>query len=560
MRTWLATVALLLAIAARAVAAESVSLPGGPLSVSVGPLGQCQSSYAGAGNDFYPPTGTLGDCGFFIGFPEAGNPAFLQKKVFGFEGAQGPALSSQYTPISQDPPTGTGSPSDPYRQLTVFKVSDPAKVKEGDYALVRETTSYVDGEAEFTSTFDVENVTGQSVAGLSPAAATSLRFHAIYAGDLMTAGSDFGTGTLLPGPPRFVGGQDEAAGALGGFVEALPPSPPWTNYATGCWNVVPEPEARCPTTSPSDVGVWTAVRGGSGEGPVFNDDIDPNAIDDAVGVSWDNHLNTALQPGERATYSIANRAAIPAGLAVAPPTQTLTVGQTATVTVTATDNAGRPYAERPIVYTIGETNPKAGSVLTNPAGVATISYVGTVVGPDTLQLFLDLAGSGARVARDPAAAAQVTWAAAPPTASSRFALRSVHAATDGTVTVVLVPEQEGTATAEVTVPTATVAGAGANLARSHGCRRGEIRLKGRCRPKTTVSGRLVASGRAGVALSLVVKPSRAVRRAVAKGRAVRLTAKVGYSSRLGGKATVERFVLTVKRKPAAGRRRTKQRH
>ena len=184
---------------------------------------------------------------------------------------------------------------------------------------------------------------------------------------------------------------------FGGFVEAPPPSPPWSDYQAGCWDVVPETEGRCPTTSPSDGGIWAAVRGATaGEAPVFNDDIDPNLIDNAAGVSWDDHLSKALKPGEHAIYTIVSRAQIPSGLTVQPATQTRTVGQIATVLVTATDNTGAPYANRPIVYSIGATNPKSGSVLTDPSGVATISYVGTAAGLDTMQMFLDLPATARR--------------------------------------------------------------------------------------------------------------------------------------------------------------------
>ena len=87
--------------------------------------------------------------------------------------------------------------------------------------MITETTAYVDGDPQFTSSFDVENVTGQSVKGLTPdPVAATLRFHAIYAGDLATNSSDFGTGVFLPGPPRFVGGQNSVTGVFGGFVEA----------------------------------------------------------------------------------------------------------------------------------------------------------------------------------------------------------------------------------------------------------------------------------------------------------------------------------------------------
>jgi hypothetical protein len=540
---------VLLATAVCASAAAAVTLPGGPLSVSVGPLGQCQSAYAGTANNFYPASGALGDCGFFVGFPEAGNPAFVEKKVFGFQGVKGPALASQYTAVSQGPVTGSGTPADPYQSITAFKVSDAAKTKENDYALIEDTTRYVNGEPQFSSMFDVENVTGQSIPGLSAAPATPLKFHAIYAGDLLTGDSDFGTGVLLAGPPREIGGVNEATGVFGGLVEAPAPSPPWSDYQAGCWDVVPEVEGRCPNTSASDGGIWAAVRGASAEAPVFNDSVDPNAIDNGAGVSWDDHLAKALKPGEHAIYTIVNRARVPGGLTVQPATQTRTVGQTATVLVTALDNTGAAYANRPIVYSIGATNPKSGSVLTDSSGVATIAYVGTAAGPDSVQVFLDLAGTGARAKQDPASVAQVTWAPAAPSspfANGGYRVQSIHASAKGAVTIVFVAVQNGTATFEVTAPTAAISRERATAARQRKCKRSQIRVKGKCLSKTTRSGKLSARARAGVARTLTLQPSTKVAKALKRGRKIALTARLSYRSALGGKSVTRTFHITVK--------------
>ena len=534
-------------------ATAAVTLPGGPLSVSVATLGQCQSSYPGVGGNFYPGSAAVGDCGFFMGFPEAGNPAFLQKKVFGFQGVRGPGLAWQYTAVHQGAVSGSGTPSDPYELLTSFKVSDPAQPAKNDYALIEDTTRYVNGEAQFSSTFDVENVTGESVPGLSTAPPAPLKFHAIYAGDLLTGEGGFGTGVLSLGPPREIGGADEALGTFDGFAEAPPPAPPWSNYQAGCWDVVPEVEGRCPATSPADGGIWAAVRAAGGEAPVFNDDVDPNAVDDGAGVSWDDHLGKALKPGEHARYTILSRAQIPSALAVAPATQTHAVEQTATVLLTAADNAGAPYGNRRIVYSIGPANPKSGSVLTDPAGVAKIEYVGTAAGSDTVQTYLDLGGSGSQTRRDPAATAQVTWTDAAPTPSGRYRLLGIHASAGGAVTIALVPLQDGTARAEVAEPTAALSRIPQPRAKRGRCKRGQILIGHRCRPLMTVSGRASANAHAGRTLRLTVKPSRRLTDALAKGRSVRLTTKLTYRSALGGKTTAQKLRLTVRGATKHGR-------
>lgn len=540
------TAALLLAATPRANAQAVVTLPGGPLSVSIAELGQCQSSYPEVGNNFYPAGGAIGDCGFFMGFPESGNPTPLQRRVFGFQGIQGPELTSQYVPVRQGAVTGAGTSSDPYELKTTFKVSDATKTEKNDYALIEDTTRYVVGEAQFASTFDVENITGESIPGLSTAPSAALKFHAIYAGDLLTGANDFGTGVFSAVPPRKIGGVNEAAGAFGGFVEAPPPSPPWSNYQSGCWDVVPELEGRCPSTSPADGGIWAAVRAAGVEAPVFDDDIDLNPIDNAAGVSWDDHLSKALKPGEHALYTIVNRAQIPSPLSVNPAVQTRAVEQTATVVFIATDNTGVPYSNRRLVYSIGPTNPKSGSVLTDSSGIATIGYTGTAQGQDTVHVYLDLGGSGLQRPSDPASAAQVTWAAATPTPNGRFRLQSARSSATGAVKIVLVPLQDGTATAVVTEPTATISRSLAVGAKLRRCKRGKAVIKHRCRAQTTVSGTATAAGQAGRALSLTVKPSHKLSGALAKGRTVRLTAKLTYRSRLGGAAATRILQLTVR--------------
>jgi hypothetical protein len=531
-----------------ASALATISINGSPLITSIGPLGECQSNFLNGGNNFYPGTGTQGDCGFFLAFPKAGNPEKLQSTVYGFSGIAGPHLTVSeggvlYTSVKQEPPTGNGSAATPYTQVTIFKVSDS---EEKDYVVITETTTYVNGQPQFTSTFDVQNITGPAKEGFKPAAKASLVFHAIYAGDLFTNNSDFGTGVFLGGPPPFIGGQNTTTGVLGGFIQTGPPSPPWTNYSTGCWNEVPE--SRCEPHSAADVGIWASVRKAANAETVFNNDVDPNLIDNAAAVSWDDHLTAlnGLKSGEHAVYSIINRAQVPTALSVQPVEQTHTVGQAGSVTVTAIDSGGTPYANRPLVFSVGGANPKTGTAMTNGAGVATISYVGAGAGLDTIQMFLDLVGKGVQASQDPTATAKITWLPLPPTPDSSYKVQSIHANPDGTITIVFVPTQSGLASVEVTVPTGTISRKQALEAKRKKCKKGLIKIKGKCRPKTTVSGRVSASGVGGVPLTLTVKPSGKVKAALKKGRTVTLIATLTYKSALGGTPTVQVFHFTVK--------------
>ncbi len=434
-----ATLVGALALSGQAAAEPSdstaVTIPGSPLTVYVGPRGQCQSSYIvnglAAGN-FYP--GFAGenfaqaaDCGFFLAFPKtpAEQPAALQGKVAGFNGNAGPFLSLVYEKVEQLPVTGAGTEASPYSQTTVFKVS----VEGTDYARVTEVTTYVNGSPQFTSTFTVKNI--------SPSG--KIFFRAIYAGDLFVNGADFGTG-VVGSAPLFIGGQNNSSGVIGGFQQVPEPALPWSAYQ----------ELNYPS-------VWTHVENAAETAP-WNDTIEPNEVDNAAGVEWDQFVTTGIAKNEERSFSIINRTQIPSALQFKPVTQTLTQGQTATINVSAADTAGQPYAGRAVRYSIAGANPQSGSVTLNGAGQAQIAYVGNNPGIDSVHMYVDLANNNEQSTSDPSGTATVTWAPKPPppTPNASYKVQSIKANSNGTITIVFVPVQGGTATLEVTVPTATI--------------------------------------------------------------------------------------------------------
>ncbi len=91
--------------------------------------------------------------------------------------------------------------------------------------MITETTTYVNGAPQFTSTYNVKNT--------SP---STIYFRAIYAGDLYVNGNDLGTGVFLAGPPRFIGGQNTGSGVIGGFQEVPAPALPWTSFQEAYWD------------------------------------------------------------------------------------------------------------------------------------------------------------------------------------------------------------------------------------------------------------------------------------------------------------------------------------
>ena len=530
----IAAVLGMLCVSQTAAAEGVVPFNSSPLNVFIGPRGECQSSYSLTGVNYF--VAENGDCGFFLAFPKdeaKSQPEAVRSKVFGFSGSAGPHLADQYVPVSQSAVTGTGAAGSPLTQTTVFDVAEPEEEgKPGPViATVTETTTYLSGAAQFTSTYTVKNETKTQ----------TLYYRAIYAGDLYVAGNDFGIGSFLGGPPRFVGGENTAEGILGGFIE----STPWSAWQEGCWNHTPE--FRCEGANAGDKGIWEIVRGSAEpeNGPVFNNEVDPAQIDNAAGVEWDEALTAGLAPGKEASYTIINHTEAPAGLSVTPGNQTLSVGQTETVNVTALNTAGNPYAGKTLRYSVGGANPQSGAVTTNSSGQAQISYVGTNAGADTIQMYLDLGNTGTQVPTDPTATATVTWLPHP---TGEYKVQSIKANPNGTITIVFVPTQSGQATVEVTVPTATISRHEAEAAKRKKCRKGQVRIKGKCRPANTLSGKRVAAGTAGVPLTIAVPPSARVRTALRKGRTVKLTVKLSYRSSLGGTPSVHSYTVTIKPK------------
>jgi hypothetical protein len=128
-------------------------------------------------------------------------------------------------------------------------------------------------------------------------------------------------------------------------------------------------------------------------------------------------------------------------------------------------------------------------------------------------------------------------------AGAPYSVQSVTVKPDGTTTIVLVPQTAGTATLTVTVPTASVSSAGKR------CKPGYTRIKGRCRPASTVVAVVRASARPGVPLKLTIVPSGSIKSALRRGKTVHAAATLVYQPAGGGEPTVT--VRHIVFKPAA---------
>jgi hypothetical protein len=139
----------------------------------------------------------------------------------------------------------------------------------------------------------------------------------------------------------------------------------------------------------------------------------------------------------------------------------------------------------------------------------------------------------------------------PPVPNSGFTIQSIVANSNGTVTITFVPVQPGTGTLVVTVPTASIASTSAVAAKakkSKKCAKGQVKIKGKCRPSTTVAGTTTAGGTAGVPLKLTVTLSSKIKALLKKGKTVHLVATLTYTSSLGGTPTVSTYTIPIKGK------------
>lgn len=536
-------------------AAATVELGGAPLHVSVGELGQCQSSYSVNGQvqgNYAPSSSTVGDCGFFIATPSgpSGQPTGLANeghgRVFGFNGTQGPlgfvAPAQAQTekselvlyapsPSAQPGVTGSGTTADPYKTVTAYD----AMVGSTIYLEVAEITEYVSGQPYFTVSFHVRN----------PSKTETVYYRAVYAADLSLAGIDEGTGVLTATPPRFVGGRDAIPGALGGFAEV---TPPWSSYEESFAGTLFNSE------SVAIGGIWHDVESAALLRAPFEDKPDPNYWDNGIGVAWDTNMAEGLPREQEQTYTIANYAVIPAPLTVEPAAQSVPAGSSATITISGHNTAGEPYANIAARYTVTGANPQEGSVTTNAQGVAQLHIAGASPGTSSVAIFLDLRGAGAQNPGDPAGSAQVTFApVAPTTPNSSIAVKYVRVNRDGSLSVAYVPVEAGSGKLTVRLPSVVVK-------KGKRCPKGTVRRRGRCFSRSLTVGSASSAGIAGTVTTLTVKPKGSVLAALRRGRELAAVATISYESSRGGAPQTDVFhrTLAIHRKRAHRRHRRKR--
>jgi hypothetical protein len=351
-------------VAAPAHAATTATIPGSPLTIYADDNGRLQVAFQGSttGEFFLPSLGPA-NAGFNLAVDTV-NPPFT---VFGFLG----------TPfISEAAPTvaGDGSASNPWVLTTSYRTGTLGATPT---ALVNEQVTYVNGSTDVGLRYQVVN----------RADTGAITVRAYEGADLYVSGNDAGTGFFDAGPPRQVGGINQAIGSSGRIVEQTG----WTHYQEGAYGDV------------------FNVIGGAG---TFSDTTDPTLLDNGVGVQWDGLSLPAPSASQTVEVTWRFRHFTPLRLSLAAATRA--TGQTATVTVSARNSDGNPDPRRSVRYAIAGANPGTGAVTTGADGNAAITWRGANQGIDTLTAFTDLNGNGFHDPDEPEQAVTVTWTAPPP--------------------------------------------------------------------------------------------------------------------------------------------------
>ena len=356
-----------LSAGAATAVAETVAIEGDPLTVYVTDAGNLQSATVDiASFSFYPEGNQAGNAGFFIGFGDGVAAQNIAAGTF-----FGPPMPS-FGPSGGNPFTlgsfgAVEEDGGVFTHVLTNTVDDPTD--GSDVLEITQTTTYVAGDRNFTTRWEVRNVSGAPVS-----------FRASAGADLFLEGSDAGHGYFSPGPPRFVGGVSVSPRRAFGFLEVTP----WSAYQEDGYDAI-----------------WAVIEDPAGPG--FADTIRPELLDNGIGVQWD---NGGLASGATATYEVAWDAA-PSTLTAAPETAEQPRGGQQTVTFTGAGESG-PHEGVPLIYEIVGANPGEGQ---EPmvAGEAAVVWTGANAGFDWIEGYVDENGNGERDDDEPLASALITW-------------------------------------------------------------------------------------------------------------------------------------------------------
>ena len=360
--------ACLFALPAAQARATDFTIDGSPLNIYANDAGQLQVAFDGSANgEFFP--GTLAPASAGVNVALTTFPPSLT--VYGFRGSA--PLAPDGTPPSSFPPaglTGNGSANSPY----TLRIN----LTNGAFLHVQEVLTYVNGSTDVGASFRLQAFDNAVTGRLFEAA------------DLYVAGDDRGIGFFDPGPPRQVGGVNQAAGSSARLIEG---TPAWDHFQESFYD-----------------SVYSVIAGSTDvSAPNLSDTVNPSLGDNDLGVQWNFAGLSSNPPGQ--TYSTTWRFKHFAPLQLSLAAATRAEGQTATVTVAAQNGDGNPDPGRTVRYTINGANPAVGAVTTGADGRAAITWTGINQGVDTLTAFTDLNNNGQPDAGEPTQTVTVTFTA-----------------------------------------------------------------------------------------------------------------------------------------------------
>jgi hypothetical protein len=357
-------------LACTAAPATAAVIPGSPLTIFAGDNGRLQVQFNGSPTGEFSP-GTLAPANAGVNLAVTGTGTSSGPfTVFGF-------LGSTFAVANAPALTGDGSPGTPWVLATTYQADTPVQNRR---TFVAEQISYVNGTTDVKATYTVLNFADGPVV-------LNARLYA--AGNLDVAGDETGAGFLDLGPPRALGGVNQAAGGSARLIEQ---TPAWAHYQEGIAG-----------------GVFAAIANTDPSAQGFSDSIDPTVVDNGVGVQWNFPTLANLAPqGVSVVWRF--KRFVPLQLAAA--SSTRATGQLATVNVSAVSD-GLPAVGAAVRYAIAGANPGSGAVTTGADGNAAITWAGANVGTDTLRAFTDANNDGVRDAGEPQQTVDVVWTAPP---------------------------------------------------------------------------------------------------------------------------------------------------
>src|SRR5947207_157718 len=241
-RLLLATAASLVVLAIPAHA-HAATINGIPLQISLDGIGDMQVKPATLPDAEFDPARRAGACVLVdFGFPigPCGN------------------FPTNITPAAV---TGSGTQGDPYVLTETWGLNSIE---------VTDKLEYVNGDGSFVATYSVKNTGG--------AAQT---FRTLVQGNLSHAGITLGQGAYDPSPPAGLFGYNDDRGSFAGLVAD---TPLWDSYEEEDWAAFPLMHASNP--------------GG------LRNTVNPDLVDDWIGVAFDQYAVTGLPAGDTATVKV----------------------------------------------------------------------------------------------------------------------------------------------------------------------------------------------------------------------------------------------------------------